>query len=92
MITVGTFVKSNFRAGWKGVVVSEKLQSGSGKKAHKISKVLLLKDRCGRTLTRKLTSRLSNSWLEECETFSLTERQIGWIENNRLRYKLRRSV
>lgn len=88
IIDVGTFVKSNFRAGWKGIVTSFEVQSGSGKNSNKICEVLLLKDRNGKNIEKRKTMSLSDGWLEIIDGFQLNEKQIDWIGHHRLRAKL----
>lgn len=88
IIDVGTFVKSNFRAGWKGIVTSFEVQSDSGKHSNKICEVLLLKDRNGKNIEKRKTMFLSDGWLEIVDEFQLNEKQIDWIGHHRLRAKL----
>lgn len=89
IIKVGTFVKSHFRASWKGIVTSFEIQKGSGKKSSKLCTILILKDRNGNEMKKKDVKVLCNAWLEVIDEVEMTEKQINWIENNILKSKLK---
>lgn len=91
MITIGSFVKSNFRSRWTGIVISEEIVKGSGKKANKICEVLVLRDKNGNTLRKRLIKHLNADWLEETQKVFLTEKEINWIPNHTLKYNLRKT-
>ncbi len=87
-IDIGTFVRSNFRSPWFGIIQSFEVTEGSGKNSKKICNILVLKDKNKNNMKIKTVSVLSDGWLEVIEPFELTEQQINWIENTTLRSKL----
>lgn len=92
MVTVGTFVKSNYAASWTGLVTSIEVRKGSGKKAHKIATVLVILDRRGNSIKRKEVKTFDTSWLEVTKNPPLELIRLDWVENVKLRSELRSAL
>lgn len=87
IINVGTFVKSHFRSRWQGIIESFEVVEGSGKKSKKICNVLILKDSKQNDIRTRTVARLDANWLDTIPAFELTEQQVNWISNHKLRAK-----
>ena len=70
---VGLFVKSHYKAQWKGVIESIEISKGCKNRAHKLCSVLILRDRCGKPLRKRVLMDLDSYWLEVIEPFELTD-------------------
>lgn len=80
--SIGDFVQCNYRARWKGVVVSvEKVKNSINNKTYTVCEVLMLKDRCGRLTTKRHVMRRGDGWLEKVDEFNITQRQLQWLPN-----------
>ena len=72
----GVFVRSHYKASWRGVIESIEVSKGYKKKSHKLCTVLILRDRCGKPLRKRLTMAIDSEWLEIIEPFELTEEDV----------------
>ena len=75
----GDFVQCNYRARWKGIIISVEKMKDFDNKIHTVCEVLMLKDRCGRETTKGNVMRRGSGWLTEVEPFTVSKKQLNWL-------------
>lgn len=77
-----TFVKSNYKSAWKGIVLDIYTFEHKCYRNTKyvVYKVLIVKDKNGNTPRKKIIKRLNRNWLEEIEPFDITHINKDWYE------------
>lgn len=79
-LSMGDFVKCNYRARWKGVITSiEKRKELGNNKVYTVCDVLMLKDRCGRSVKKRIVMKRGEGWLEKIEPFTVSSTQAQWL-------------